>query len=357
MEAVLGGITERWAGRRRKILEATASDESGVAHARAGTTSSATSSRVSAKGSASFCTVASRRHVRRADAARRRPGSSTPRSRFSTPTRAPRPGASCRSTTSPRRCRSARCDAWCTVRSSTTRRACRARCPPPSSRERGLVDLASALVTVHQPDADADVAALNAAVSPGHRAIVYDELFYLQLGMALKKSTLAREAGIAFTVPAARARRLGETLPFQLTGAQRRVIAEIERDMATPHPMHRLVQGDVGSGKTVVALHAAAVAIESGYQAALMAPDRAARRAALRDDPGPGGADRSARRAPDRRRTRQAARPHASARSRAATSTSWSARTRSSRRASRFAARPRRHRRAASLRRDAARRR
>jgi len=137
---------------------------------------------------------------------------------------------------------------------------------------RGVGDLAAALRQVHQPLPDAEVAALNAATSSGHRAIVYDELFYLQLGMALKKSALAREPGIAFTVPAARAARLTATLPFALTGAQRRVIAEIERDMAAPRPMHRLVQGDVGSGKTIVAFHAAVVAAESGYQAALMAP-------------------------------------------------------------------------------------
>ena len=144
--------------------------------------------------------------------------------------------------------------------------------PAAVARRRGLCDLATALRDVHQPPPDADVAALNAATSPAHRAIVYDELFYLQLGMALKKSALAREPGIAFTVPAAQAARLAVTLPFVLTAAQRRVIAEIERDMAAPRPMHRLVQGDVGSGKTIVALHAAAVAAESGYQVALMAP-------------------------------------------------------------------------------------
>ncbi len=83
---------------------------------------------------------------------------------------------------------------------------------------------------------------------------------------------IAREPGIAFRVPAARAEQLVAALPFTLTGAQERVGREILTDMAAPHPMHRLVQGDVGSGKTVVALHAATVAIESGYQAALMAP-------------------------------------------------------------------------------------
>ena len=144
--------------------------------------------------------------------------------------------------------------------------------PAALARVRGIADLASALRDVHQPAADADVDALNAATSPAHRSIVYDELFYLQLGMALKKSTVAREEGIAFRVPAARAERLVAALPFALTNAQKRVIDEIQHDMAVPHPMHRLVQGDVGSGKTVVALYAAAVAVENDYQAALMAP-------------------------------------------------------------------------------------
>ena len=144
--------------------------------------------------------------------------------------------------------------------------------PVALARARGVADLATALRDVHQPATDADVEALNAATSAAHRSIVYDELFYLQLGMALKKSVVAREPGIAFQVPAARAERLVAALPFVLTEAQRRVIREIERDMAAPHPMHRLVQGDVGSGKTVVALHAAAVAVENGHQAALMAP-------------------------------------------------------------------------------------
>jgi ATP-dependent DNA helicase RecG len=144
--------------------------------------------------------------------------------------------------------------------------------PAAITRLRAISDLATALRGVHQPESDADVEALNSATSPAHRSLVYDELFYLQLGVALKKSIVAREQGIAFQVPAARAAQLAAALPFQLTGAQRRVVGEIEADMQVPHPMHRLVQGDVGSGKTVVALHAATVAIESGYQVALMAP-------------------------------------------------------------------------------------
>ncbi|MEB2286466.1 MAG: ATP-dependent DNA helicase RecG [Myxococcales bacterium] len=144
--------------------------------------------------------------------------------------------------------------------------------PAAVAERRGVMDLASALRAVHQPPPEADVRALNAGTSPAHRAIVYDELFYLQLGLALRKHDVVAEPGIAFPVPAARARALVQALPFPFTGAQRRVIAEIERDMAAPHPMHRLVQGDVGSGKTVVALYAAAVAVDAGYQVAMMAP-------------------------------------------------------------------------------------
>ncbi len=144
--------------------------------------------------------------------------------------------------------------------------------PPEIAGPRRLIDLGEALRHVHQPPPDADVAALDAKTSPAHRAIVYDELFYLQLGLAIRKSAITREPGIAFDVKSQRAAALAASLPFTFTGAQQRVIRDVEGDMAAPWPMHRLVQGDVGSGKTVVALHAALVAIDAGYQAALMAP-------------------------------------------------------------------------------------
>ena len=80
------------------------------------------------------------------------------------------------------------------------------------------------------------------------------------------------ETGIAFQVTHRYTKELARLLPFQLTAAQRRVLAEIKEDMMAPHPMHRLVQGDVGSGKTLVALMAALVAVENGYQVAIMAP-------------------------------------------------------------------------------------
>ena len=144
--------------------------------------------------------------------------------------------------------------------------------PPEIASRHRLVDLAAAFAAVHEPARDADVTALNEKRSEPHRAIVFDELFYLGLGMALRKRAVIEEPGIAFRPSGELVRKLVDRLPFALTGAQRRVRDEIAHDMAAPHPMNRLVQGDVGSGKTIVAVLAALDAIECGYQVALMAP-------------------------------------------------------------------------------------
>ena len=136
----------------------------------------------------------------------------------------------------------------------------------------GLLDLATAFREVHDPAPDADADLWNAGRSPAHRSIVFDELFFLQLGMGLRRSAVAAEPGIVFRPAGDLEARFRAGLPFRLTGAQERVAAEIAADMAKPHPMSRLVQGDVGSGKTVVAALAALRAIECGTQAALMAP-------------------------------------------------------------------------------------
>ncbi|HEX7503643.1 MAG TPA: ATP-dependent DNA helicase RecG, partial [Syntrophales bacterium] len=122
------------------------------------------------------------------------------------------------------------------------------------------------------PAEDADLQKLNEAATPAHRTLVFDELFFLELGLALKKQGVALEPGIPFQVTHRYTRELLKLLPFTLTSAQRRVLSEIKTDMMAPHPMHRLVQGDVGSGKTMVALMAALVAVENGYQVAIMAP-------------------------------------------------------------------------------------
>ena len=135
-----------------------------------------------------------------------------------------------------------------------------------------LLPLGNALREVHFPAEDADLQKLNEAATPAHHTLVFDELFFLELGLALKKQGVSLEPGIAFQVTHRYTRELLKLLPFTLTNAQRRVLSEIKGDMMAPHPMHRLVQGDVGSGKTMVALMAALVAVENGYQVAIMAP-------------------------------------------------------------------------------------
>ncbi len=143
--------------------------------------------------------------------------------------------------------------------------------PAEISERLGLMDLSAALRYLHMPPLDADVAALNSATSQAHRTVVFDELFYLQLGMTLRRRSLVKEEGFSI-VPGPLVKRLYDVLPFRLTGAQERVLETIFRDMAAPHPMNRLVQGDVGSGKTIVAFCAALAALDSGYQVAFMAP-------------------------------------------------------------------------------------
>jgi ATP-dependent DNA helicase RecG len=144
--------------------------------------------------------------------------------------------------------------------------------PAAARRRHGLPPLADALRGVHRPGPDADAQALGASRSLDHRSIVFDELFLVQLGLLLRKAQVTREPGIAFAGPGELTARLIARLPFPLTGAQARVIDEIAHDQRAPHPMHRLLQGDVGSGKTVVAVAAALRAIECGWQAAIMAP-------------------------------------------------------------------------------------
>ena len=138
--------------------------------------------------------------------------------------------------------------------------------------KRGLMKLGEALREVHFPNEGADLQTLNNGDTPAHRTLVFDELFSLQLGLALKKQGVTLEPGIPFEVTHRYTRELIKLLPFALTDAQRRVLSEIKADMMLPHPMHRLVQGDVGSGKTMVALMAALIAVENGYQVAIMAP-------------------------------------------------------------------------------------
>jgi ATP-dependent DNA helicase RecG len=114
---------------------------------------------------------------------------------------------------------------------------------------------------------------LEEKASAAQRALAFEEMFLLQLALASRRQgVLEEQRGIAYEVTDALRTRMAELLPFKLTGAQKRVLREIGEDLRSSHPMNRLVQGDVGSGKTVVALLAMLVALENGYQAALMAP-------------------------------------------------------------------------------------
>ncbi len=130
----------------------------------------------------------------------------------------------------------------------------------------------AALKAVHFPDAGTPMAELIAATTPGHRRLIFEELFYLELGLELKRRKMRERAGTAFTTGDSVRAAIKQVLPFHPTAAQKRVLGEIVADMRRPQPMRRLLQGDVGSGKTIVAMQAALVAIENGYQAALMAP-------------------------------------------------------------------------------------
>ena len=136
----------------------------------------------------------------------------------------------------------------------------------------GLPGAAEAMVQVHQPDPEARVDAFRERVSPAHTRLVLEELYLLELGLALRRGDQATLAGIAIPRSPEAEREAAAALPFTLTGAQARVVEEIRADLARPSPMNRLVQGDVGSGKTAVALLAAAAVARAGHQAALMAP-------------------------------------------------------------------------------------
>jgi ATP-dependent DNA helicase RecG len=130
-----------------------------------------------------------------------------------------------------------------------------------------------ALTHVHFPPPEESLEALNSASTPAHQRLIFEEFFFYQLGLGLRRQQNRQEAGIAFRVREDRIREaLKRILPFKPTEAQKRVLAEVAGDMERPWPMNRLLQGDVGSGKTIVALEAAAIAIENGYQVALMAP-------------------------------------------------------------------------------------
>ena len=144
--------------------------------------------------------------------------------------------------------------------------------PEKISRKHGLMSIRDAIRQVHFPDVDQEIESYQESRSDAHKSLIYDEFFFFQLGMALRKRGELLEQGIAFQAGGEMLKRFYQALPFSLTQAQQRVISEIQQDMTSGRSMNRLLQGDVGSGKTIVAMAAMIIACENGYQAAMMAP-------------------------------------------------------------------------------------
>jgi ATP-dependent DNA helicase RecG len=145
--------------------------------------------------------------------------------------------------------------------------------PADLQSRRKLIGRAQALRHIHFPGDDASLDDYHNARSPAHRRLIFEELFWLALGLALKRGQRTRESkGAKIKIDDAIKKRIASVLPFKLTEAQRKVVKEIFRDMKTDAPMNRLLQGDVGSGKTIVALIAMLTAMENDYQSALMVP-------------------------------------------------------------------------------------
>jgi ATP-dependent DNA helicase RecG len=144
---------------------------------------------------------------------------------------------------------------------------------PASIRNRlGLVAPLEALWKVHWPDPGESPQTLQSCRTPAHIRLIFEELFLLELGLEMKRREQKAQTGIAFQLDDRVRQAVKKILPFHPTAAQKRVLKEIAADMEKPFPMRRLLQGDVGSGKTIVAFEAAVIAIENGYQVALMAP-------------------------------------------------------------------------------------
>jgi ATP-dependent DNA helicase RecG len=135
-----------------------------------------------------------------------------------------------------------------------------------------LIPPQDALRQVHWPDPGESLHNLQASRTPAHIRLIFEELFFLELGLELKRREQKTQTGIAFKLDNRAREAIKKILPFHPTAAQKRVLKEIASDMEKPFPMRRLLQGDVGSGKTIVAFEAAIIAMENGYQGALMAP-------------------------------------------------------------------------------------
>ncbi len=135
-----------------------------------------------------------------------------------------------------------------------------------------LISPREALQKVHWPEPGESIEDLQSSRTPAHVRLIFEELFFVELGLELKRREQKAQTGIAFQLDDRARAAIKKILPFHPTGAQKRVLKEIASDMEKPFPMRRLLQGDVGSGKTIVAFEAAIIAMENGYQVALMAP-------------------------------------------------------------------------------------
>jgi ATP-dependent DNA helicase RecG len=136
----------------------------------------------------------------------------------------------------------------------------------------GLISPRAALWNVHWPEPGESFENLQSSRTPAHIRMIFDELFFVELGLELKRRQQKAQTGIAFRLDDRVRAAIKKILPFHPTPAQKKVLKEIATDMEKPYPMRRLLQGDVGSGKTIVGFEAAIIAIENGCQVALMAP-------------------------------------------------------------------------------------
>jgi len=144
---------------------------------------------------------------------------------------------------------------------------------PAAVRNRlGLISPREALWNVHWPEPGESLQDLQSSRTPAHVRLIFEELFFVELGLELKRREQKARTGIAFQLDDRVRTAIKKILPFHPTQAQKRVLKEIAADMEKPYPMRRLLQGDVGSGKTIVSFEAAIIAIENGFQVALMAP-------------------------------------------------------------------------------------
>jgi ATP-dependent DNA helicase RecG len=144
--------------------------------------------------------------------------------------------------------------------------------PPAVRSHLGLISPRSAFWNVHWPEPGESLADLESSRTPAHIRMIFEELFFVELGLEFERRQRKAQTGIAFKLDERARMAIKKILPFHPTKAQKRVLKEIAEDMQKPFPMRRLLQGDVGSGKTIVSFEAAIIAIENGYQVALMAP-------------------------------------------------------------------------------------